>query len=403
MLDEGSMEFLEVQDKVREKIKAFLDGYVNRKIEKIDDFMEDMFSKEEACFVLGIGDEELCLGIKETREMVEVDWQSWGKLGLDIESLGITTDGTSAYFTLDGTSTYCFQDSEERYERYINSIASYFGENSVYRNLTYRARLAQINWQLSTLLSTRQEGVREYLWPLKLSGFMCKEGDNWRFKSMQFAFKRASRHPDVRFDTALSLDNVHAESRERVHIFMLSNKEFYNSEVIKFAQKLQSHYLQSNNIDGLIDDGIFDNNIIISSTYGNTYRGFEDVKAFIELYKKFWDGITVDYRRLLSLHFNEGTYFIATGYLSRHVTQNQAIIEEVANLKKTIKQDMPPKDKLFKIRKDISRTIMETFKGEDYICPVRIEGLAEKREDEYSIVRLNFTLPSYWIMEGMYD
>ena len=403
MLGESTKEFSEVKDKVKEKIQAFLAGYISRKTEKIDQFMEDMFAKDGACFVLGIGDEELCMGINEAREMVEGDWESWGQLWLDIESLELTTDGTSAYFVLNGASTYSFQDSEERYDRYIKSIASYFGENSKHRNMTYRARLAQINWQLCMLLSTRQEGTRMYQWPLKLSGVIRKEKDTWRFKCMQFAFKRASMYPDIRFDSALSLENQHAEAKERVHMFMLNNKEFNNLEIIKFVQKLQDNYLGNNNEDGLIDEGMLNDNITISSTYGSTYTGFEDVKAFVELYKKSWDSITVDYRRLLSLAFREGAYFMTTGYLKRHVTQNQAVIEEVANLKRTLKDDIPPKDKLFRIRKDISRTVMETFKGEEYICPVRIEGVAEKHGDGYSIVRMNLTLPSYWIMEGMYD
>lgn len=403
MLQENTREFLEVREQVKQKIEAFGTGYINRNVDNLDEFMDEMFSREGSCVVLGIGDEELCLGINEIREMVEGDWEYWGQLELNIESLKVTTDGTSAYFTLNGTSIYSFQDSEERYNRYVNSIASYFDENSEYRNMTYRARLAQINWQLCTLLSTRQDGPREYPWPLKLSGFICKEEDSWRFKSMQFGFYRASRHPDIRFYTTLSLENNHAEAKERVHMFMLNNKEYYNPEVNKFAQMLQAQYLGNNNLDGLMDDRIMDDSIIISSTYGNTYAGVEGAMAFTELYKKSWDAITVDYERLLSLKINEGAYFLATGYLKRYVTQNQAIIEEVANLKKTLNEDMPSKDKLFRIRKDISRTIMEAFKGEDYICPVRIEGMVVKKENGYSIVRLNLTLPSYWIMEGMYD
>jgi len=403
MLQEDSKEFIEVKEQIKQKIEAFESGYISRNAEKLDEFMDEMFTKEGSCFVLGIGDEELCLGINEVREMIEGDWEYWGQLGLDKESLTVTTDGTSAYFMLNGTSIYSFQDSEERYERYLNSIASYFSEDSEYRNMTYRARLAQINWQLCTLLSTRQEGIREYLWPLKLSGFMCKEEDTWRFKTIQFGFFRASRHPDVRFNSVLSLENNHAESVERVQIFKFNNKEFNNPDIDKFMQELQVHYLKNNNVEGLINDGILDDGITISSTYGKTYTGIEDAMAFAELYKKSWDSITVDYDRILSLNLNEGSYFITTGYLKRHATQNQVIIEEVANLKKTLKEDMPSKDKLFRIRKNISRTIMEAFKGEDYICPVRLEGLAVKNGDRYSIARLNFTMPSYWIMEGMYD
>lgn len=403
MLREDTKEFAEVREQIRQKIKAFQEGYITRDVEKIDEFIDNMFAKDGNCFILGIGNEEFCLGINEVRDMVENDWEYWGQLNLDMESLTVTTDGTSAYFMLDGTSTYSFQDSEERYERYVKSIASYFSENSQYRNMPYRARLAQINWQLCTLLSTRQEGTREYLWPLKLSGFMHKENDEWRLKAMQFGFFRASRHPDVRYNTVLSLENDNAESKERVHIFKRSNKEFNNPDVDKFAHELQVHYLKDNNVDGLIDDNIFDDSITISSTYGNRYAGVQDAMALAELYKKSWDGITIDYESLLSLDFNEGAYFITTGYLKRHATQNQAFIEEVANLKKTLKEDIPSKDKLFRIRKDISRTIMETFKGEDYICPVRIEGVVVKNENGYFITRLNFTMPSYWIMEGMYD
>lgn len=403
MLQEDSKEYAEAKEQIKQKIEAFEAGYVSRDVDKLDEFMDEMFTKNGGCFVLGIGDEEVCLGINEVREMVKGDWEYWGQLGLDKESLLVTTDGTSAYFTLNGTSIYSFQDSEERYERYLKSIASYFGENSDYRNMSYRARLAQINWQLCTLLSTRKEGLREYLWPLKLSGFMCKEGNTWRLKSMQFGFLRAGRHPDVRFDTALSLENDHAESRDRMCAFKLSNKEFNNPDVDKFIQDLQANYLKNDNLNGLVDDGILNDSTTISSTYGKTYAGVEEAMAFAELCKKSWDGITVDYNRLLSLNLNDGAYFITTGYLNRHVTQNQAIIEEVANLKKTLKEDMPSKDKLFRIRKDISRTIMEAFKGEDYICPVRLEGLIVKNGDGYSIARLNFTMPSYWIMEGMYD
>jgi hypothetical protein len=403
MLQENTNIFLEVKEQVKERIEAFEAGYMSRNMENLDRFMDEMFCKDGGCFVLGIGDEELCLGINEAREMVEGDWEYWGQLELDKTSLSVATDGNNAFFCLNGTSIYSFQDSEERYGRYIKSIASYFNENSEYRGMTYRARLAQINWQLCTLLSTRQDGPREYPWPLKLSGVLRREEGTWRFKTMQFGFYRASRHPDIRFYTALSLENNHAEAKERVHMFMLNNKEFYNREVNEFAQKLQADYLGNNNVDELLEDNVFHKNITISSTYGDTYAGLKDVKDFVESYKKTWDGITVDCEGLLSLPFNEGSYFIATGYLKRKVTQSQSMIEEVANVKRLLKEDAPAKDRLFKIRRDISRTIMETFKGEDYICPVRIEGLAIKSGDGYSIVRLNLTLPSYWIMEGIYD
>jgi hypothetical protein len=107
---------------IRETLTKFKNGYLNRDIEKIDGFMEEIFANSSNLSVLGTGNEELVYGYKEIRELIKFDWLDWGDVKIDLEHLKINSADNIAWFYASGDVKQSFKDSKERNESYIDLI-----------------------------------------------------------------------------------------------------------------------------------------------------------------------------------------------------------------------------------------------------------------------------------------
>ncbi len=126
-----------IRMEIIEQLRKFQDGYSKRDPKNIDTFMQSLYSKENI-LILGTMPNEVYSGYKKATQLVKTDWESWGDCKFEIDSANISSLGNTAWFSTKG----------------------------------------YVEFDLSSLLVI----------PLRLTGIMIKEDQEWRFQQQQFQF-----------------------------------------------------------------------------------------------------------------------------------------------------------------------------------------------------------------------
>jgi hypothetical protein len=119
------------------QLNKFQNGYTNRDISQVDTFMESLYSRENV-LILGTSPGEVSRGYDRASRLVRADWESWGDCRFMIDSANISAAGEVAWFATKGF----------------------------------------VEFDLSKLL----------VLPLRLTGIMVKEDQEWKFLQQQFQF-----------------------------------------------------------------------------------------------------------------------------------------------------------------------------------------------------------------------
>jgi hypothetical protein len=120
-----------------EQLNKFQDGYSKRDPKNIDTFMQSLYSRENI-LILGTMPGEIYSGYEKATRLVKSDWDSWGDCKFEMDSANISSSGNAAWFSTRG----------------------------------------YVEFDLSSLLVI----------PLRLTGIMVKENQEWKFQQQQFQF-----------------------------------------------------------------------------------------------------------------------------------------------------------------------------------------------------------------------
>ena len=120
-----------------DQLKKFQDGYSKRDPKNIAAFMQSLYSRDNI-LILGTMPNEVYRGYENATRLVETDWESWGDCKFEIDSANISSSGNTAWFSTRG----------------------------------------YVEFDLSQLLVI----------PLRLTGIMVKEDQEWKFQQQQFQF-----------------------------------------------------------------------------------------------------------------------------------------------------------------------------------------------------------------------
>jgi hypothetical protein len=120
-----------------DQLNKFQDGYYKRDPKNIDTFMQSLYSRENI-LILGTMPGEIYSGYEKATRLVKTDWDSWGDCKFEIDSANISSSGNTAWFSTRG----------------------------------------YVEFDLSNLLVI----------PLRFSGIMVKEDQEWKFQQQQFQF-----------------------------------------------------------------------------------------------------------------------------------------------------------------------------------------------------------------------
>jgi len=124
------------------------------------------------------------------RELVEGDWEGWGDLRLDLDSVSIRYRGDVGWVAAPATVTKVI--GEENYASYLEFV----------KNLIDNAELSAEQKLLHILrggINTVYELRRgeKFIWVLRFTAVVVREDDGWKFAQMNFSFPTVY-FPDVR-------------------------------------------------------------------------------------------------------------------------------------------------------------------------------------------------------------
>lgn len=382
-------------NEIKKAIKNLQQGYTERSIKKVDDFMEKLFIKDESLWVLGTSTEELFFGAEEVKKLFEGDWQYWGDVFINYEEAHIEEKNNLAWFAARATVKQAFEDSQERYESYINFIK----EKAEDKELTVKQRLTFINWVLALTYHQRREGIREYFNPLNLSGVLRKVEGNWKFVQLHFSIPRGD-FPDERFENHNEYMKGFEKQKEtlakcksneitlEVKRFMEGfSKEFFNKELApnylinKYFSKVGEPY--------------------IISPDNKYYFGNEELKEFLSQEKDLT--LNIDMEHLIGNKVEDSIYFMATGTFVYHLDEDKLLENTLKEMCKKLDSSLSSKEKLFAVHRSVAYAFKETAAGERFTWPIRVTGTLTKENNELRFNYLHFSYPFSWIFEGKID
>ena len=180
------------QDEIRSLLQTFQDGYTRRDVTQVDSFMQLFTSEAEVIGTNGVrpGVDEWYVDRASARELVEGDWEGWGDLRLDLDSVSIRYRGDVGWVAAAATVTEVI--GEEYYASYLEFVKNLI-ENS---ELKAEEKLLHILRGGTNTLYELRRGEK-FIWVLRFTAVVVREDDGWKFTQMNFSFPTVY-FPDVR-------------------------------------------------------------------------------------------------------------------------------------------------------------------------------------------------------------
>jgi len=391
---------------IREVLRKFQDGYTKRDIGIIDQYMDELFAKGDEIVIMGTSNGEFCLGYEESKELVKSDWEYWMDVRIDTENARIFTEGNVGWISAQGTLKYKFETSDEKFDSYLNFVKIHFDEKDELDKLPPKKKLTNINMVLSHFMQSRTPAKRQYLWPIRLTGLLTKENGKWKFKYMQFSLPRAQAYPDMKLSSREEYITTSKEDRDKRRKFSanINNKDI--EKIKSMTNELQQAYLdiEGNSIeDILLKYFESDNDITFIGTDSTWYIGHEEIKEIISDNRNEWDEILLDMdEAIIRTEANVG-WIATTGMVKKNLSDNEAALKEIDNIMNIFNKNISSKEKLFQIQRNIALMINETEGNQEFIWPIRFEGMLVRTEDKWSFHSIQFSFPYGLILEGKYD
>lgn len=179
-------------DEIRLLMQAFQDGYMRRDPAQVDRFMELFTADAEVIGTNGVrpGEGEWYLNRASARELIEGDWQNWGDLRLDWDSLSIHRRGFLGWVAAAGTVTETI--GSENYASYLEFVKKFLDDP----DLSAEEKLLSILRGGTNTVYELRRGER-FVWPLRLTAVVLREEGKWKFAQVNFSFPTIY-FPDVR-------------------------------------------------------------------------------------------------------------------------------------------------------------------------------------------------------------
>jgi len=180
------------QDEIRTLLQAFQDGYSRRDLTRTASFMELFTADTEVIGTNGTkpGEGEWYLDRASARKLVEGDWQGWGDLRLDLGSMTIHSRGEVGWIAATATVTQTI--GAENYASYLEFVKKFLNGS----DLSAEQKLLYILRGGTNTLYELRRGEK-FVWVLRFTAVVVREGDDWKFAQMNFSFPTIY-FPDVR-------------------------------------------------------------------------------------------------------------------------------------------------------------------------------------------------------------
>jgi hypothetical protein len=180
------------QSEIRSLLQAFQDGYTRRDMTQVDDFMQLFTADAEVIGTNGVrpGMDEWYMDRASARELVGGDWEGWGDLHLDLDTVSIHSRGDVCWVAVPATVTKII--GEENYASYLEFVKNLID----HADLSAEQKLLHIlRGGTSTVYELRRG--QKFVWALRFTAVVVREVDGWKFAQMNFSFPTIY-FPDVR-------------------------------------------------------------------------------------------------------------------------------------------------------------------------------------------------------------
>ncbi len=179
-------------DEIRTLLQRFQDGYIQRDVNRVDSFMELFTDDAEVIGTNGVkpGVDEWYMDRKSARELVEGDWQGWGDVRLDLDSMSIHSRGDVGWVAASATVTRTI--GSENYASYLEYVKSYIDKPE----LSAEQKLLNILRGGTNTVYELRRGEK-FVWALRFTAVVVREDNGWKFAQMNFSFPTIY-FPDVR-------------------------------------------------------------------------------------------------------------------------------------------------------------------------------------------------------------
>ena len=179
-------------DEIRSLMQAFQDGYTRRDASHVDAFMQLFTEGAEVIGTNGIrpGQDEWYMDRSSARQLVAGDWEGWGDVRLDLESMSIHSRGGVGWIAASATVTEII--GEENYQSYLDFVKKYLDRTDISAE---QKLLNILRGGTNTVYELRRG--EKFVWALRLTAVVVREADGWKFAQMNFSFPTIY-FPDVR-------------------------------------------------------------------------------------------------------------------------------------------------------------------------------------------------------------
>ncbi|WP_461614750.1 nuclear transport factor 2 family protein [Clostridium sp. Marseille-QA1073] len=380
---------------IREALRKFQVGYTERDIEKVDAFMDELFIIEEETCALGTSTEELFLGSEEVKTLIRDDWEYWGDFNMDWERAHISVEDEVAWFATTASVKYIFEDTLERHDSYVNFIKNKAEETE----LTFKEKIAFINWVLALTYHQRPDEKREYLWPVCLSGTLLKRESKWKFAHLQFSIPK-SNFPDQRFEG--SKEYVESYNKLNAMAYKYKNNQV-NMEIKSLLKSLETEFVGQENISKELLSKCFTTYSIayVMGPDNQWYYGVDQIKEFFE--KCSASSLSIDLEHAIAAKSGEMAWVTVSGTLKQELTSDELAEGALVELDNLFKSNLTSKEKLFAAHRSVSYALKESAIGTNYTCSIRLTALVSNCGDKPVFNYIHFSFPFYWIFEGKID
>ena len=369
--------------KARDVLTKFNQGYIDRDVDAIDSFTEALFINAPDTVILGTSNGELCLGFEACKKLIEADWKGWGDVRFDVDNAVFQSYPNMTWFAVRGTLQLSFTQTDEKFAGFVDFVK----EALATAETSPQEGLGLINWGLAQFSFAREGLERNYLWPVTLTGALVPDQGQLKFKYMQFSVP-CSTYPDQRVGTP-ALDRLHqGKPFNTAHIM----RPLLHTDALRAVAQFQSSMPKFNpSVVPLVID-----------PKNNWYQG-ASAEQGITTIREQWGQLELDVENALVQTVGDTTYVVSGGVMIKHVAPDDLLRERMQAVRVMADSQLPPREKLFNIQRDIAATLKEVASGPDHRWPCRVEAVYSHMNDQWLLNSMQLSFPYYWIFEGKID
>ena len=183
---------MNAQDEIRSIFQIFQEGYTRRDLTQVEEFMTLFTEDAEVIGTNGVapGVDEWYMNRASARELVAGDWEGWGDLRLDLDSMSVHSRGDVGWVAAAATVTKII--GEENYASYLEFVKNLIDDTK----LSPEQKLLHILRGGTNTVYELRRGEK-FIWALRFTAVVVREVDGWKFAQMNFSFPTIY-FPDVR-------------------------------------------------------------------------------------------------------------------------------------------------------------------------------------------------------------